>query len=40
VLKALLRHGENQAGDLVLGERALERALQVMRQPDDLIDAA
>lgn len=40
VVLALLRHGENLAGDLVLGEAALERALRFAQAPDDAIDPA
>jgi len=40
VVRALLRHGENLAGDLVLGERSLERALRHALAPDDAIDPA
>jgi hypothetical protein len=36
---ALLRHGEDQTGDLVLGEDALHRALQGILQPDALAAA-
>lgn len=39
VVLALLRHGENLAGDLVLGEATLERALQFVARPTDLVHA-
>ena len=34
VVLALLRHGEDEPGDLVLGEDALQRAMQAMLSPD------
>ena len=34
VVLALLRHGEDEPGDLVLGEDALQRALKAMLSPD------
>lgn len=34
VILGLLRHGDDQPGDLVLGESALQRALQSMLSPD------
>ncbi|MCC7536277.1 MAG: type II toxin-antitoxin system HipA family toxin YjjJ [Deltaproteobacteria bacterium] len=40
VLRAWLRHGENLAGDLVLGEASLERALRFIRNPSDAIEPA
>lgn len=36
VVLALLRHGEDEPGDLVLGEDALQRAMQAMLSPDVL----
>lgn len=36
IVLALLRHGEDEAGDLVLGQVALERALQALVSPDAL----
>jgi hypothetical protein len=40
VVHALLRHGENLAGDLLLGDAALARALAFVQAPEDAIDAA
>ncbi len=40
VLAALLRHGDNLPGNLVLGEEALTRALQDIVEPTDVIEAA
>lgn len=40
IVLALLRHGEDQPGDLVLGESALQRALQGMLQPAETIAQA
>ena len=37
VLIALLRHGHDQPGDLVLGEAALQAALQASVSDDDLL---
>lgn len=37
VILALLRHGDDQPGDLVLGEAALQRALQDALNPTDTI---
>ena len=36
VVLALLRHGEDEPGDLVLGEHALQRALQAALSPETL----
>lgn len=38
VVAALLRHGDNLPGDLVLGDAALTRALQAGVQPTDALD--
>ncbi|MEL4892582.1 type II toxin-antitoxin system HipA family toxin YjjJ [Xanthomonas protegens] len=40
VVLALLRHGDDQPGDLVLGEFALQRAQQAALQPVDVIPQA
>ncbi len=40
VLTALLQGDSTQAGDLVVGERALARTLQAMDKPPDLVAAA
>lgn len=40
VVLGLLRHGDDQPGDLVLGETALQRALQDALDPIDAISAA
>lgn len=37
IVLGLLRHGENQPGDLVLGETALQRALQAILAPADTV---
>lgn len=37
IVLGLLRHGDDQPGDLILGEVALQRALQGMLQPADTI---
>lgn len=39
IVLALLRHGDDQPGDLVLGEDALQRALQHILEPSDVIPA-
>ncbi len=40
IVLALLRHGSDQPGDLVLGEDMLQRAMQQILQPRDAIAAA
>jgi hypothetical protein len=40
IVLGLLRHGDDQPGDLVLGEPALQRALQGVLQPADTIAPA
>lgn len=40
VILALLRHGEDEPGDLVLGEAALQRAMQSMLSPGTIPSAA
>lgn len=40
IVLALLRHGDDQPGDLVLGEEALQRALQHVLGPKGVIAAA
>lgn len=39
IVLALLRHGDDQSGDLVLGEDALQNAMQHILQPRDAIAA-
>lgn len=39
VVRALLRHGENLAGDLLLGDAALEQALAFVQAPADAIES-
>ena len=39
ILLALLRHGDDPPGDLVLGEASLQRALQKVLAPDNAISA-
>jgi hypothetical protein len=38
VVTALVQQGHDQLGDLVLGERSLERALQAIDRPADVLD--
>lgn len=40
VVLALLRHGEDEAGDLVLGERNLQLAMTAILTPSDTLDEA
>lgn len=40
VALALLRHGDDQPGDLVLGEASLQRALRAILDPQDTVSAA
>lgn len=40
IVLALLRHGDDEPGDLVLGEDALQRALQVMLSPEAIPTSA